>query len=248
MILVGILKMKTVQFQLCSWLVPWFEMKCNEFCETERVLFIEDIFHPCLFKLHCQSLVKKKGGYWIYFKINLHPISPLDLVLSVSVWPICEFMLSSKLLFSFLPLELWRIHISNCNSRLLINKVVFNKLKISTISFYLSFKCFDHDRAGAKSIFKIAGAMDMKYVAGCNCEDESWFAYEHILQYQMASDFLIVVAYFSIPLELLYFLSFSRKFPFRWISMLFAAFIVLCGFTHFTTIWTYGPIPSMSEF
>jgi ethylene receptor len=76
--------------------------------------------------------------------------------------------------------------------------------------------------------------------AGCNCE-EDWGLQELITRCQLASDFLIALAYFSIPLELVYFVSFSHVFPFRWVIIQFGAFIVLCGLTHFISIWTYGP-------
>lgn len=75
---------------------------------------------------------------------------------------------------------------------------------------------------------------------GCNCE-EDWGLLELVTRCQLASDFLIALAYFSIPLELVYFVSFSHVFPFRWIIIQFGAFIVLCGLTHFIAIWTYGP-------
>lgn len=75
---------------------------------------------------------------------------------------------------------------------------------------------------------------------GCNCE-EDWGLLDLVTRCQLASDFLIALAYFSIPLELVYFVSFSHVFPFRWIIIQFGAFIVLCGLTHFIAIWTYGP-------
>lgn len=55
------------------------------------------------------------------------------------------------------------------------------------------------------------------------------------------SDFLIAIAYFCIPIELLYFVSCS-KVPFKWVVVQFIAFIVLCGMTHLLNVWTYyGP-------
>ncbi|GLJ41549.1 hypothetical protein SUGI_0859930 [Cryptomeria japonica] len=71
-----------------------------------------------------------------------------------------------------------------------------------------------------------------------NCEDDGW-SVETIHQCQKISDFLIALAYFSIPLELLYFVSCSSSFPFRWVLFQFGAFIVLCGLTHFVSIWAY---------
>ncbi|ONK56931.1 uncharacterized protein A4U43_C10F14820 [Asparagus officinalis] len=66
----------------------------------------------------------------------------------------------------------------------------------------------------------------------CNCDGDSLWTVEGILQCQKVSDFLIAAAYFSIPLELLYFATCSSLFPFKWIVIQFGAFIVLCGLTH----------------
>ncbi|KAI4369678.1 hypothetical protein MLD38_018094 [Melastoma candidum] len=77
----------------------------------------------------------------------------------------------------------------------------------------------------------------------CNCDDEgSAWTIESILECQRVSDFLIAVAYFSIPIELLYFISCSNV-PFKWVLVQFIAFIVLCGMTHLLNGWTYGPHP-----
>ncbi|XP_031396433.1 ethylene receptor 2 isoform X2 [Punica granatum] len=73
----------------------------------------------------------------------------------------------------------------------------------------------------------------------CNCDDEgSLWSIESILECQRVSDFLIAVAYFSIPIELLYFVSCSNV-PFKWVLFEFIAFIVLCGMTHLLNGWTY---------
>ncbi|KAI3873205.1 hypothetical protein MKX03_034295 [Papaver bracteatum] len=58
---------------------------------------------------------------------------------------------------------------------------------------------------------------------------------------QKVSDLLIATAYFSIPIELFYFVSCSITFPFKWILTQFGAFIILCGLTHFLTVFTYDP-------
>ncbi|KAG8658602.1 ethylene receptor 2 [Manihot esculenta] len=77
----------------------------------------------------------------------------------------------------------------------------------------------------------------------CNCDDEgSLWSIENILDCQKVGDFLIAVAYFSIPIELLYFVSCSNV-PFKWVLFEFIAFIVLCGLTHLLNGWTYGPHP-----
>ncbi|KAJ9536876.1 hypothetical protein OSB04_029609 [Centaurea solstitialis] len=62
------------------------------------------------------------------------------------------------------------------------------------------------------------------------------------METQRVSDFLIAVAYFSIPIELLYFVSCSNV-PFKWVLFQFIAFIVLCGMTHLLNGWTYEPHP-----
>ncbi len=53
-----------------------------------------------------------------------------------------------------------------------------------------------------------------------------------------ASDSLIALAYYSIPLMLVYFVQQRRDLPFPWIFLLFSAFIVACGTTHVMEIWT----------
>lgn len=77
--------------------------------------------------------------------------------------------------------------------------------------------------------------------ANCNCDDEGFWTTGILLECQRVSDFLIAIAYFSIPIELLYFLSCSNV-PFKWVLLQFIAFIVLCGLTHLLNGWTYyGP-------
>ncbi|KAI3504184.1 hypothetical protein L1887_32729 [Cichorium endivia] len=78
--------------------------------------------------------------------------------------------------------------------------------------------------------------------SGCNCEVEGFFGYRNIMETQRVSDFLIAVAYFSIPIELLYFVSCSNV-PFKWVLFQFILFIVLCGMTHLLNGWTYDAHP-----
>ncbi|KAL2325078.1 hypothetical protein Fmac_024136 [Flemingia macrophylla] len=90
------------------------------------------------------------------------------------------------------------------------------------------------------SIFTCVTATDNGFPR-CNCDDEaSLWTIESILECQRIGDFLIAVAYFSIPIELLYFISCSNV-PFKWVLIQFIAFIVLCGLTHLLNGWTYGP-------
>ncbi|KAM3395900.1 ethylene receptor [Capsicum galapagoense] len=72
----------------------------------------------------------------------------------------------------------------------------------------------------------------------CNCFDPQWPADELLMKYQYISDFFIAVAYFSIPVELVYFVQKSAVFPYRWVLVQFGAFIVLCGATHLINLWT----------
>lgn len=75
----------------------------------------------------------------------------------------------------------------------------------------------------------------------CDEDPLTLFSVENVLHCQKVSDFLISLAYFSIPLELFYFVTCAAIFPFRWIFVQFGAFIVLCGLTHFATVFTYAP-------
>ncbi|MEG3894117.1 MULTISPECIES: PAS domain S-box protein [unclassified Microcoleus] len=54
----------------------------------------------------------------------------------------------------------------------------------------------------------------------------------------VASDSLIALAYYSIPLSLIYFVRKRKDLPFRNIFWLFGAFILSCGTTHVMEIWT----------
>ncbi|KAK9139283.1 hypothetical protein Scep_008964 [Stephania cephalantha] len=73
----------------------------------------------------------------------------------------------------------------------------------------------------------------------CDCIETPWPADELLVKYQYISDFFIALAYFSIPLELIYFVQKSAFFPYRWVLMQFGAFIVLCGATHLINLWTF---------
>ncbi|AFY38047.1 diguanylate cyclase [[Leptolyngbya] sp. PCC 7376] len=54
----------------------------------------------------------------------------------------------------------------------------------------------------------------------------------------VTSDVLIGLAYFSIPLCLVYFVRRAENVPFRGIFQLFSLFIIACGLTHFAEVWT----------
>ena len=73
----------------------------------------------------------------------------------------------------------------------------------------------------------------------CNCIEPHWPADDLLMKYQYISDFFIAIAYFSIPLELVYFVKKSAVFPYRWVLVQFGAFIVLCGATHLINLWMF---------
>ncbi|MBW4563200.1 MAG: PAS domain S-box protein [Mojavia pulchra JT2-VF2] len=54
----------------------------------------------------------------------------------------------------------------------------------------------------------------------------------------IVSDCLIALAYYSIPITLLYLVRKRQSLPFNWMFLLFATFIVTCGTTHLMEIWT----------
>ena len=52
------------------------------------------------------------------------------------------------------------------------------------------------------------------------------------------SDTLIALAYFSIPVVLIYFVRRRRDIPFSWMFVCFGIFIAACGATHLMEVWT----------
>ena len=52
------------------------------------------------------------------------------------------------------------------------------------------------------------------------------------------SDTLIALAYFSIPVTLVYFIRKRRDLPFHWMFVSFGVFILACGATHIMDVWT----------
>ena len=58
-----------------------------------------------------------------------------------------------------------------------------------------------------------------------------------IIWLNVISDGLITLAYYSIPLTLVYFVRKRKNLQFSWIFICLALFIVACGTTHFMEIW-----------
>jgi ribulose-5-phosphate 4-epimerase/fuculose-1-phosphate aldolase len=58
-----------------------------------------------------------------------------------------------------------------------------------------------------------------------------------ILWLHVISDALIVIAYYSIPITLIYLVFRTKeKIPYNWVILLFALFIMACGTTHLLEI------------
>jgi PAS domain S-box-containing protein len=53
----------------------------------------------------------------------------------------------------------------------------------------------------------------------------------------VVSDSLIALAYFSIPITLVYFIRKRRDLPFNWMFVCFGVFILACGGTHAMSVW-----------
>jgi diguanylate cyclase (GGDEF)-like protein/PAS domain S-box-containing protein len=60
----------------------------------------------------------------------------------------------------------------------------------------------------------------------------------HLVGLHVGSDLLIGLAYYSIPIMLIYFVHKRRDVPFPWLLLMFGAFIIACGTTHLVAIWT----------
>lgn len=59
-----------------------------------------------------------------------------------------------------------------------------------------------------------------------------------LLWLHLISDTLIALAYYSIPITLIYFVRKRKDLEFDWIFVCFAVFILACGTTHLMEIWT----------
>lgn len=59
-----------------------------------------------------------------------------------------------------------------------------------------------------------------------------------LMAFHVISDAVIAVSYYSIPFGLAYFVRRRKDLAYRWMFLLFAAFILACGTTHVFDIWT----------
>ncbi|MGB7519427.1 MAG: ATP-binding protein [Spirulinaceae cyanobacterium] len=60
----------------------------------------------------------------------------------------------------------------------------------------------------------------------------------NLVSLHVISDLLIALAYYSIPLLLVYFIRQRKETPFQGILLLFSTFILACGTTHLMEVWT----------
>src|SRR5690349_12530007 len=61
-----------------------------------------------------------------------------------------------------------------------------------------------------------------------------------LLWLNVLSDVVIVLAYYSIPLGIAYFVRQRKDLQYRWLFLMFGAFILACGTTHLisaVTVW-----------
>jgi hypothetical protein len=59
-----------------------------------------------------------------------------------------------------------------------------------------------------------------------------------LLWLQVVSDVTIIIAYYSIPITLLYIIRKRKNIPYKWVLAMFSIFIFMCGTTHVLEIWT----------
>ena len=65
-----------------------------------------------------------------------------------------------------------------------------------------------------------------------------YFWRHDLLILHIVSDLMIVLAYYSIPLALFWFVRKKKELPFNWLFVMFGAFILLCGTTHLMNVFT----------
>jgi signal transduction histidine kinase len=74
-----------------------------------------------------------------------------------------------------------------------------------------------------------------------------YFWLPEIVWLHVTSDILIALAYYSIPASLLYLASRRKDLNYKWMFMLFSAFILACGTTHILEVWTlWNPMYRLS--
>jgi PAS domain S-box-containing protein len=84
----------------------------------------------------------------------------------------------------------------------------------------------------------MSGWMPFLTIAGFIPHGHCYLWKPELVWLHVISDSLIAIAYYSIPLTLLYFVRKRTDLPFNWIFLLFGSFIVACGTTHLMAVWT----------
>jgi signal transduction histidine kinase len=83
----------------------------------------------------------------------------------------------------------------------------------------------------------------MSFIAGLLASPEFMphgfcYLWDHnLIWLHLISDAVIALAYFSIPLTLVYFVRKRVGLPFHWMFLMFGLFIVACGSTHVMEVW-----------
>ncbi len=73
--------------------------------------------------------------------------------------------------------------------------------------------------------------------------------YPGVLWLHVISDVITALAYFSIPLVIVYILRTQKNVPHKWLYGMFGAFICLCGTTHLISIWVlWEPVYRLQGF
>ncbi|HEY9707472.1 MAG TPA: PAS domain-containing protein, partial [Oculatellaceae cyanobacterium] len=88
------------------------------------------------------------------------------------------------------------------------------------------------------------------FTSGAFIPQGQYYVWEtELVWLHVLSDALIAIAYYSISITLVYFVRKRNDFPFNWIVLLFAAFLLGCGTTRLIEIWTlWHPIYWLSGF
>src|SRR6266436_1373646 len=61
---------------------------------------------------------------------------------------------------------------------------------------------------------------------------------QELVWVRVVADSVIALAYYSIPLAIIYFICKRKDLAFQWMFLLFGVFIFLCGTTHMMAVWT----------
>lgn len=112
-------------------------------------------------------------------------------------------------------------------------RVIWGYLEPGNIS-----QCFPTSLATMLQFAEFPGAFSWLSPGGYIPHGHCYLWQSNLLWLHAASDGAIALAYFSIPLVLVYFIRERPDIPFRQVFILFSTFIVACGLTHLLGVWT----------